>query len=151
MPLSLSVRAIEGLSPSAHIELGLTAARLALPFWLRANPKKSYQVPLIEALNAVEAYCISGQLVSGAKEIAVQAYKVVISSDVPSGDIQRSSGFSVAHIAMAPSHLVAGSDRKAQHSAMVAIGYSESIHCWAAKLVELETALKLRRHELREA
>lgn len=151
MQRPLSARIIEGFGPREQIELGLAAAELALPFWLRVNPEKPYQVPLIEALEAVATYCATGQLVPGAKQIAELAYRTVSSSDLPTGDIQRSSGFSVAHIAMAPWLHAAGSSSKAQHNAMVAINYSESIHSWAGRLAELEAALASRQQELRDA
>jgi hypothetical protein len=131
--------------------VGFAAAQLALPFWLRANPEKSYQAPLIAALEAVERYCATGELAPDGKAIAEQAYKAVGSSDLPSGDIHRSSGFSIAHIAMAPWLLSSGNSSQAWHNAKVAINYSESIHSWAGKLVELEAALESRRQGLRDA
>lgn len=151
MQRPLSARVVEGLGPKEQIDLGLTAARLALPFWLRANPERSYQAPLIEALEAVATYCATGKVVPNAKEIAELAYRTVSSCDLPPGDIQRSSGFSVAHIAMAPRLHTAGSSSKAQRNAMVAINYSDSIHRWAGKIAALEAALLSRQQELRGA
>lgn len=151
MQRPLSARVIESLGPRATLELGLSAAQLALPFWLRANPEKSYQEPLIAALKAVKSYCATGYLAPDAKAIAEQAYRAVSSSDLPSGDIQRSSGFAVAHIAMAPWLLASGNSSQAQHNAKVAINYSESIHSWAGRLGELEAALESKRQELRNA
>jgi hypothetical protein len=49
---------------------------------------------------------------------------------------------------MAPWLYAAGHSSKAQHNAMVAINYSESIHQWAGKLLELERALASRKQEL---
>jgi hypothetical protein len=146
-----SQRVLEGLDPSAQIELGFIAARLALAFWQKAYPEKEHQAPLVGALQTVEVFCATGKLAPNAKEIAEVAYRTVSSCDLPLGDIQRSSGFSVAHIAMAPWLLLAGSSSKAQHNAMVAINHSESIHSWAGRLPELEAALVSRAQELRGA
>jgi hypothetical protein len=151
MQRPLSARVVEGLGTREQIELGLVAAKLALPFWLRANPEKPCQGPLIDALEAVATYCATGKLVPKAKEIAELAYRTVSSCDLPSGEAQRSSGFSVAHIAMAPWLYTAGSSSKAQHNAMVAINYSDAIHSWAGKLGELEAALLYRQQELLDA
>ena len=151
MQRALSGKVLEGLSPRAHVELALVAARLALPFWQRAFPEKERQAPMIAALEAVESFCTSGQLVPGAKATAELAYQAVSSCDLSSGDIQRSAGFSVAHVAMAPWLLSAGSVSKATHNALVAINYSESIHSWAGRLIELEAALVSRAKELRGA
>jgi hypothetical protein len=145
----LFVRVLAGLEPRAHIELGFIAARLALAFWKRAFPEKQYQAPLINALKMVETFSAIGQLAPGAKEAAELAYRTVSSCDLPAGDIQRSSGFSVAHIAMAPWLISAGRAEQASHNAMVAIRYSESIHDWAGRLSELEAALISRARELR--
>lgn len=83
MQRPLSARVIEGFDPIEQIELGLTAANLALPFWLRVNPEKSYQSPLIDALVAVATFCATGKLVPSAKEIAELAYRTVSSCDLP--------------------------------------------------------------------
>jgi hypothetical protein len=151
MQRSLSSKVLERLSPKAQVELALVAARLALPFWQRAFPEKNQQSPIVAALEAVEKFCASGQLVPDTKATAELAYRTVSSCDLPSGDIQRFSGFSIAHLAMAPWLLSAGSVAKAQHNAMVAINYSESIHSWAGRLAELEVALVSRAQELRGA
>jgi len=108
----LSAQVLEGLDARAQIELGLLAARLALAFWQRAYPEKEHRAPLVDALKAVEAFCATGQLGPSAKETAELAYRAVSSCDLPSGDIQRSSGFSVAHIAMAPWLLTTGSSSR---------------------------------------
>ena len=147
----LSARVSEGFGPVEQIELGYAAARLALPFWLRANPEKSFQAPLIFALESVASYCTGGRLAADAKVVAVRAYQAVSSCDLPAGDIQRSSGFSVAHIAMAPWLHASGSSSKAQYNVMVAINCSESIHSWAGKTAEFEAALECRRRELQNA
>ena len=144
----LSAKVLEDLGTRQQIEIALVAARLALPFWCRAFPEKERQEPLLAALQMVEAFCISGSLRSEAKVVAELAYRAVSGCDLPPGDIQRSSGFSVAHVAMAPWLLSAGSESKARHNAMVAVNYSESIHAWAGRLSELELALVARASEL---
>ena len=146
-----SQRVLEGFDPRAQIELGFIAARLALAFWQRAYPEREHQAPLIGALKTVEVFCTTGKLAPNSKEVAEVAYGTVSSCDLPFGDIQRSSGFSVAHIAMAPWLLVAGSPSKAQHNTMVAINHSESVHSCAGRLPELEAALMSRAQELRGA
>lgn len=148
MQRPLSSKVLEGLSAGQQIEVAYVAARLALPFWLRAFPEKERQEPLTESLEMVEAFCVSGSLPPGAKTVAELAYKAVSACDLPPGDIQRSSGFSVAHVAMAPWLLSAGSEAKAKHNAVVSVNYSESIHAWAGRLSELESALVARASEL---
>jgi hypothetical protein len=130
-----------GLSAEAQIELALVAAQLAFPFWQRAFPEREHQVALIAALDAVKFFCSARQLAPNAKAVAELAYQSVSACDLPAGDIQRSSGFSVAHVAMAPWLLSMGSESKAKHNVMVAINYSEAIHKWAGRLLELEAAL----------
>lgn len=151
MQRALSGKVLEGLTQKAQVEVALVAARLALPFWRRAFPEKELQAPMVSALHVVEVFCASGQLAAGAKAIAEAAYQAVSSCDLPSGDVQRSSGFSVAHLAMVPWLLSVGSEPKARHNLMVAINYSESIHGWAGRLPELEGSLARRAHELRGA
>lgn len=151
MQRPLSVNLLEGQAPRAQIQLGLVAARLAFPYWQRAFPEKESQRPLAEALSLVEAFCSTGKLPADGKAVAELAYQTVSSCDLPPGDQLRSAGFSVAHIAMAPWLLAAGSASKACHSAMVAINYSQSIHSWASKQSELANALASLAQELRDA
>ena len=151
MPVNLSMRILGELSPMAQIELALFAARLAWPFWLRAVPEEESRAPLLAAMDAVEAFCASGQLQPDAKAIAVLAYRTVSSCSVRSGDIQRCSGFSIAHVAMAPWLLSMGESDRSRHNAMVAINYSESIHRWAGRLRNFEVELISRAEELRLA
>ena len=148
MDLPSYERILEGLDPREQIELALTAARLAFVYWRSANPEREYQAPLAEALAVVESYCATGQLNPHAKEIAELAYRTIHLCDLPVGHILRSSGFAVAHIAMAPWLNVAGRTSNAQDSARVAISYSATVHRWAGKLAELEGALIVRRQEL---
>lgn len=140
----LSVRLLEGLAPIAQLELALSAARQALPFWLRAFPEREYQLPLLAALEAGESYCVTGQLLPDAKATAERAYQTVSRCDLPPGDILRSSGFAIAHAAMAPWLLAVGKHSQATHNAMVAINYSASIHEWAGSLAALESSLLAR-------
>lgn len=147
----LSVRLLEGLAPIAQLELALTAARHALPFWLRAFPEKEHQVPLLAGLETAERYCVTGQLLPHAKETAERAYQTVSRCDLAPGDILRSSGFAIAHAAMAPWLLAVGNHSQATHNAMVAINYSASVHEWAGSLAVLEAALLARSKESRGA
>lgn len=149
MNRSLAIRVLEGLNPIDQIQLGLVAAQLAFVFWRRAFPEKEYQISLLRALETVEAFCATRQLAPDTKGTAELAYRSVSSCDLPSGDIRRSSGFSVAHLAMAPWLLASGRASKATHNAMVAIRYSESIHESAGELPKLTAALEFRARELR--
>ena len=144
----LSARLLEGLVPIAQLELALTAARQALPFWLRSFPEKEHQLPLLAALEVTESYCATGQLLPDAKATAERAYQTVSRCDLPPGDILRSSGFAIAHAAMAPWLLAVGNHSQATHNAMVAINHSASIHEWAGSLAALEVALSARSKEL---
>lgn len=148
MQCQLSAKVLEGLGPQHQVEVAFVAAQLALPFWRRAFPEKERQEPLNAALQMVQTFCVSGSLPPESKVIAELAYKSVSACDLPPGDIQRSSGFSVAHVAMIPWLLSVGSASKAKHNAMVAVNYSESIHAWAGRVPELEAALVARALEL---
>jgi hypothetical protein len=148
MPRQLSAKVLEGLGPRQQVEVALVAARLALSFWRRAFPEKERQEPLVAALQMVEAFCVSGSLPPDAKVIAELAYIAVSACDLLPGDIHRSSGFSVAHVAMTPWLLSAGSESKAKHNAMVAVNYAEAIHAWAGSVPELEATLLARASEL---
>ena len=147
----LSIRALEGLTPRAQMSQGLVAARLAFTYWQRAFPEKEHQVPLAEALSVVESFLVSTTLPPDAKAIAEAAYRAVSGCDLPPGDIQRSSGFAVAHIAMTPWLYASGNLQKVAHNAKVAVRYSESIFRWAGRESELEAALVANAQEARDA
>jgi hypothetical protein len=138
---SLSQRALEGRSPREQVHQALLAARLALPYWQRAFPEKESQDPLVEAIKIVESFLIESSAPPEAKSTAETAYRAVSECDLPPGDVQRASGFAVAHVAMTPWLYASGNLQKVAHNAMVAINYSESIHRWAGKASELEAAL----------
>lgn len=145
------MKVLDGLSTQARIALALVAARMAFSYWQRAFPEKDKQAPLLSAIEAVDMFCTSGQLPPAAKATAELAYRTVSSCDLPPGDIQRASGFSVAHVAMAPWLLATGHESRAQHNAMVSINYAESVHSWAGHLQKFEAALISRAEELRLA
>ena len=137
----LSFRALADRSHREQIRQALLAAQLAFPYWQRAFPEAEYQAPLVEAIKIVESFLASGILPANAKAVAEAAYRAVSGCDLPPGDIHRSSGFSVAHVAMTPWLHASGSLQKVTHNSQVSIGYSESIHRWAGRLPELEAAL----------
>jgi hypothetical protein len=147
----LSIRALEGLSPRAQMHQALLAARKAFAYWQRAFPEKELQAPLLEALNVVERFVADGILLPNAKAIAEAAYSAVSQCDLPPGDIQRSSGFAVAHVAMTPWQYANGSHQKVSHNSKVAVGYSESIFKWVGRSSELEAALSSSSSELPDA